>query len=481
MKGHKAQINSVTFSPSGNLLASSSSDKTVRLWLPNATGDNVILRGHSAPVRHVDFSPHNQARDDGSSALLLTCSDDKSVKVWILPHQKFQRSLIGHSNWVQCCKFSPDTPQLAASCGDDGSVRLWDIDRGSELTSYKDCRTEAINVIDFMSQGTALASGSSDGSVRLYDVRTDKILQYYPSTLTNGEVKSLSFHCSGNYLLSSGIGGVKIWDLRLGRLLHNVSEMNNDDESKFTRAGPFYANCATFSCDGTQLASSGYSGENHRKDILLWDYDSSHLMGMQGCHGCHGNYKMLGEKTVSHDRPSTAPLIQVCKTSTSCLSNEPVTSKLLNKTASRFHIDSQKCSPSSFVGDQSSHSHDVKVDFNKHSPSHDNEMQPPNSVQKYKDENVPHMLAKKMNFIIDQLRVVSQSLQIFDKRLAIQEDRLAQVLAEKANGKLLMEEGVTQTDAHGKKYGDKDDFTDLIEKVCTTSNGMNKDSANAQK
>ena len=98
--GHKGQINNVTFSPSGNLIASCSSDHTVRLWLPNANGDSVILRGHSSPVRCLDFSrsSYRNCSKDQTSSLLLTCSDDKTVKVWELPHKKFKVSLLGHTN-----------------------------------------------------------------------------------------------------------------------------------------------------------------------------------------------------------------------------------------------------------------------------------------------------------------------------------------------------------------------------------------------
>jgi centriolar protein POC1 len=34
--GHKDEVTSVAFSPSGHILASSSKDTTVRVWIPNA-------------------------------------------------------------------------------------------------------------------------------------------------------------------------------------------------------------------------------------------------------------------------------------------------------------------------------------------------------------------------------------------------------------------------------------------------------------
>lgn len=71
--GHKDAITDICYSPNGNLLASSSCDRTVRLWIPKLKGDSTGFQAHMSVVRSVHFS------NDGLS--LLTSSDDKSIKV----------------------------------------------------------------------------------------------------------------------------------------------------------------------------------------------------------------------------------------------------------------------------------------------------------------------------------------------------------------------------------------------------------------
>jgi len=74
LEGHTSWVNSVAFSPDGQLLASGSGDETVRLWNP-ATGEQLQkLEGHTDSVKSVAFSPDGQ--------LLASGSGDETVRLW---------------------------------------------------------------------------------------------------------------------------------------------------------------------------------------------------------------------------------------------------------------------------------------------------------------------------------------------------------------------------------------------------------------
>ena len=107
-------VSSVAFAPDGKTLAAADGE-TCRIW--DEAGKSVELRGHTAPVRKVIFSP------DGRR--LVTASHDRTVRVWDTATGQEVLTLRGHTDIVWGLAFSPDGRRLA-SCGQDGTVRVWD-------------------------------------------------------------------------------------------------------------------------------------------------------------------------------------------------------------------------------------------------------------------------------------------------------------------------------------------------------------------
>jgi WD40 repeat protein len=75
--GHTDKVTSIAFSPDGEMLASGSDDKTIKLWDLQTGQEIVTLYGHSSYVESVAFSP--------DSKTLVSGGYDKTVKVWQLP------------------------------------------------------------------------------------------------------------------------------------------------------------------------------------------------------------------------------------------------------------------------------------------------------------------------------------------------------------------------------------------------------------
>ncbi|KAF9911806.1 hypothetical protein EC991_002108 [Linnemannia zychae] len=78
LKGHTASVTSVVFSPFSHQVATSSADSTVRLWNVVVDGDNgpigLPLLGHDGPVLCVTFSPDGKFLASGSA--------DRTMRLW---------------------------------------------------------------------------------------------------------------------------------------------------------------------------------------------------------------------------------------------------------------------------------------------------------------------------------------------------------------------------------------------------------------
>jgi hypothetical protein len=103
LEGHQDIVQSVSFSPDGQILATASYDNTVKLW--RSDGSLIAtLQGHTQPVMSVSFSP------DGK--MIASGSQDGTVRLWD-PNGKLIGFIKAHNNSVLSVRFSPDGKTVA--------------------------------------------------------------------------------------------------------------------------------------------------------------------------------------------------------------------------------------------------------------------------------------------------------------------------------------------------------------------------------
>jgi hypothetical protein len=96
----------------------------VTLWDISSGTEIGALKGHGKGVTQVAFS------HDGR--LLASSSSDHTIRIWDVAGRRELRTLAGHTANIDSLDFSPDS-RLLASAGDDGATFLWDTNTGEHL------------------------------------------------------------------------------------------------------------------------------------------------------------------------------------------------------------------------------------------------------------------------------------------------------------------------------------------------------------
>jgi len=235
IKGHTRTVLDVDYGgPRGGiLLASCSSDLTIKLWDPADGYKNIrTLPGHDHSVSAVRFIPSGAVGAPSSGNLLVSASRDKTLKIWDVTTGYCVKTLQGHTGWVRDVCPSPDG-RFLLSTGDDMTARLWDISVSNSEdkltmvghTHFNECCAIAPpasyqylaplagmrKLPPASSAAEFMATGSRDKTIKLWDARGNCL-----KTLVGHDnwVRALVFHPGGKYLLSvSEDKTLRCWDL----------------------------------------------------------------------------------------------------------------------------------------------------------------------------------------------------------------------------------------------------------------------------
>jgi WD40 repeat protein len=261
--GHKANVNSVAFSPDGSIIASGGADNSVQFWYAE-TGKII---GKAPPPAHTKQVTSLAFNPDGKS--LASGGADGTIRLWDSSSGTPLSLLSGFEKEITILSFSPDGRNLAAGTT-DGSVILWEAASGQIIAEQNFIFDGSVNDLSFSPDGSTLAVGGADGSIQLWpaDLKGEKGPIRTFDAHPNG-VNSLAYSPDpdGKSLASGGCttrqnedscqsGEVKVWDSTSGDLLLTIPFAQTDITS------------LAYSPDGRIIAAGGSEGSIFLLEIL---------------------------------------------------------------------------------------------------------------------------------------------------------------------------------------------------------------------
>ncbi|KZF24871.1 platelet-activating factor acetylhydrolase IB alpha subunit [Xylona heveae TC161] len=245
VKGHTKAVLDVDYGGprGGMLLASCSSDLTIKLWDPSDEYKNIrTLPGHDHSVSAVRFISSGSAGLPSTGNLLVSASRDKTLRIWDVTTGYCVKTLSGHLDWVREVTPSFDGRWLLSG-GNDQTARLWDAASGEIKATFLG-HEHVIECCAFApptayghlaalaglkkpplpsSSGEFVATGSRDRKIKLWDGRGTLI-----KTLDGHDnwVRGMVFHPGGRYLISvSDDKTMRCWDLEQeGKCVKTISD-----------------------------------------------------------------------------------------------------------------------------------------------------------------------------------------------------------------------------------------------------------------
>ncbi len=230
----------------------------------------LTLSGHTEPVRALTLSPNGQ--------ILASGSDDKTIKLWNPTTGVLLRTLSGHRDRIKSIVITPDG-QTVISSSFDNTIRFWNTQTGEEFRKIGE--KTGVNGMVLTPDGQTLICGSGDKTIKFRNLTTKKI-----DRILKVETTALAISNDGKTLFSGGENGgkIRLWSIVTGKQLRSFTpplpkQWNGSEQA----SSP---NTLAVSNDGKMLLSGGYDDSfqsggligTDGKSFKAWDLQTGKLI-----------------------------------------------------------------------------------------------------------------------------------------------------------------------------------------------------------
>ena len=241
LKDNSASPEHIAFAPSQKTLATAGGNM-LSIWHLNKQDDydnylsidvrdpDHIEQVHSEHIHLVAFSPNG----DSIVSAAGDYSMDATIKLWDTLTGNVKQTLVGHADRINDIAFSSDG-SILASVSDDRSAKLWDINSGELLHSFKENNiawedNAEKRFVALSPNNKLLATSSFDGSVLIWEINSGgkrMILDKKYTSPYNPKRDIISFTQDSSAIIidrleEQAVRAIELWDVNSGELLSRV-------------------------------------------------------------------------------------------------------------------------------------------------------------------------------------------------------------------------------------------------------------------
>jgi WD40 repeat protein len=293
LTAHVGSIGTARFNPDNKQFATASkddktsgNDNSVRVWDSNTKELLAELKGHQGDIRSLRYNEHKTDSYTKGSRLITAGQDDGVVRFWdvsSLLQDKVDQKQQAISS-TKSVRFNRDGDRVA-TVGEDGMVRVWRLSKkDNELFSPRKRYLETLfiqfekvnsdlNSVRFANNiPNLLATAGSDGQIRLWNLNEDSKKGELLNKFRHGDnLESVNFSKDDTLIATAGSNGaVELWQIdpqhpRKRSILLN-DKINSRKQSMRNQKPAPKIWAVRFSPDNKKLVAVGEEGF-----AVLWD------------------------------------------------------------------------------------------------------------------------------------------------------------------------------------------------------------------
>ncbi len=242
LDGHKESVTDVTITADGKTIITASSDKTIKLWAlpdgappapaaaqktgkkaPPRTAKPTAPKGRLLTTLDGHQSGVRRILLSGDGSTLASIDLNGTTKIWSLPEAKLQATLPEQKGEMKTLLVAPDGKFLVTATDhrEDRTVKIWALPEGRLLKTLVGFEGQ-ITALTMAPDGKLLAVADSDNddNIRLWELPGGRLV----GSLEWPNTTALAISPDGKLLAASSGNGITLWALAEGRLLATLEE-----------------------------------------------------------------------------------------------------------------------------------------------------------------------------------------------------------------------------------------------------------------